>query len=104
MNAKDKKNILGFTTFFFGIFVLLLTESCRNESNTPEYKTVPVNDMTSDSYIKGFDLTTLVSLEDTICGMSLKDGVTDTLNVGSEIYGFCSSGCKNKFISLTTNP
>jgi nitrous oxide reductase accessory protein NosL len=35
---------------------------------------------------------------DTTCGMSLSDGIGDTLHVGDKIYGFCSTGCKESFV------
>lgn len=80
--------------FIFG--GLVLSSACQRNKNDPEYKAVPIDRMMSDSHLVNFDVKSLVSLRDTICGMSLKDGVADTLSFGTEIYGFCSSGCKNK--------
>ena len=37
------------------------------------------------------------SQRDTICNMSLKSGIEDTLHLGDKIYGFCSSDCKAEF-------
>lgn len=81
--------------------VLLLFSACKQKSNEPEQKTPPVEEMSATSSgLENFDLTQLVSLTDTICGMSLEDGVADTLLVGTSIYGFCSEGCKVKFKSM----
>jgi YHS domain-containing protein len=39
------------------------------------------------------------SQRDTICNMSIKSGVEDTLHLGDKIYGFCSTGCKEEFVA-----
>ncbi len=81
------------------LFLVLsfLVGACKDQRKEPEYKSVPIEEMVSNSYLKNIDMTRLVSLTDSICGMSLKDGVSDTLIVDSLIYGFCSEGCKRKF-------
>ncbi|HNS13008.1 MAG TPA: hypothetical protein PKM97_10385 [Bacteroidia bacterium] len=74
--------------------------SCISGDNKdkPEYKKSPVKEMSEGLYLEDFNLDLLASLQDTICGMSLKDGVADTLNHKGSIYGFCNTGCKNKFM------
>ena len=36
--------------------------------------------------------------EDPICGMATADGYEDTAHYDGKVYGFCSSGCKKKFL------
>lgn len=35
--------------------------------------------------------------KDFICGMQITAGVADTANYNGKVYGFCSTGCKEKF-------
>lgn len=86
--------------FLMALPVLILLSACQQKSNEPEQKNPPVEEMSASAGLENFDLTQLVSLTDTICGMSLEDGVADTLLVGTSIYGFCSEGCKVKFKSM----
>jgi YHS domain-containing protein len=79
------------------LFVVLILFSCQPKKKQPEYKTVPIAEMSSGTYLENIDLLSLVSLKDTICGMNLNSGVADTLKIGSDIYGFCNTGCKKKF-------
>ena len=37
--------------------------------------------------------------KDPVCGMTVKDGVPDTLNYKGKVLGFCSDRCKEKFIA-----
>lgn len=44
---------------------------------------------------------------DTICGMPLTAGISDTLEWQGKIYGFCAEECKNEFkemLSKNDNP
>lgn len=86
------------------VFCALFLYSCGENKNSPEYKSVPFEKMKSSRTLANINLEELVSLTDTICGMSLKDGVADTLYIESSLYGFCSSGCKSKFQSMTNKP
>jgi YHS domain-containing protein len=35
---------------------------------------------------------------DLVCGMSLTAGIGDTAHYNGKVYGFCSTGCKDKFV------
>ena len=83
---------------------MMFLNSCQSKKKEPEYKSVPFEKMSSSSVLQNVDPEDLESMNDTICGMSLKDGVADTLHVGSKIYGFCNSGCKRKFSSIINTP
>ncbi len=41
----------------------------------------------------------LASKYDTSCGMPLSAGLEDTLHYNNKVYGFCSQGCKEEFIT-----
>ena len=74
-------------------FLFFIT-ACTQPAREPEHKPVPIERMMESNGKRiQIDPTLLVSLRDTICGMSLKDG----------IYGFCSPGCKESFIKKTNS-
>lgn len=79
--------------------VLFLTLSCKDAERKPEHRDVPADKMMQqDGHFIQIALNKLISSKDTICGMSLNDGVADTLQINNQIYGFCSKGCKEAFI------
>ena len=41
----------------------------------------------------------LDNTNDLVCGMSLAAGVGDTALYAGKVYGFCSKGCKEKFVA-----
>ena len=40
---------------------------------------------------------------DLVCGMSLTAGIGDTAHYDGKVYGFCSTGCKDKFVKKPTD-
>ena len=90
--------------WFAMLFCFTVFYSCGEKSKTPEYKSVPFEKMKAGATLENVSLEDLVSETDTICGMSLKNGVADTLQIDNKLYGFCSSGCKNKFQTITKRP
>ena len=84
--------------YIFIISLLLVSCNSQDTNKNPEYKKSPVKEMSAGLYLKDFNMDLLASLKDTICGMSVKDGVSDTLYYNGSIYGFCNTGCKKKFI------
>lgn len=69
-------------------------------SPQPEQKAIPAPvaaAATDSSTTINIPLENLAMTTDTICGMSLTDGIGDTLNTEGKIYGFCSTGCKESF-------
>ncbi|MBK7850538.1 MAG: YHS domain-containing protein [Bacteroidetes bacterium] len=85
-------HFVGFLTF------VIIGTSCEQAVRKPENKAVPVERMMqkSENQIR-IDPSVLVSDKDTICGMSLRNGIADTLHYQDKIYGFCSPGCKATF-------
>lgn len=84
-------------------FLFFIT-ACTQPAREPEHKPVPIERlMESNGQRIQIDPTLLVSLRDAICGMSLKDGISDTLTRNDKIYGFCSPGCKESFIKKTNS-
>ena len=39
---------------------------------------------------------------DLVCGMTLTAGIGDTAHYNGKVYGFCSKGCKDKFVKSPT--
>ncbi len=67
-------------------------------SPQPEQKPIPTPEPAmQEASVISIPLEKLAMPTDTICGMSLADGIGDTLQVGDKLYGFCSSGCKASF-------
>lgn len=64
---------------------------------------MPAEMMQKGDYLPGIDLNSLASLHDSICGMSLKDGVKDTMQLGDMLIGFCSKGCKKAYAAKLEN-
>jgi YHS domain-containing protein len=78
-------------------FFLTVLFSCTNKPK-PEHLDSPVT-AESEKGDVDIDVKLLASTKDTICGMDISGAVNDTLNVDSKIYGFCSTGCKESFVS-----
>ncbi len=100
--------IISRSIFKVGLVSVLLFASlfysCGEQGKTPEYKSVPFEKMKTGASLANVKVEELVSETDTICGMNLKDGIADTIRIENKIYGFCSSGCKNKFQTITQRP
>lgn len=84
-------------------FIILLSfsfllVSCSNKA--PKEKEQPqAKEMADVVHHNSIDITAIqfASKKDTICGMPIKMGVADTLNIKGKIYGFCATECKEAF-------
>jgi hypothetical protein len=83
----------------FPVLCLLLTVlfSCTSKTQ-PEHLESPVTAESEKGAVE-IDVKLLASTKDTICGMDVSGAVNDTLKVDSKIYGFCSTQCKESFVS-----
>lgn len=79
------------------VFALLMFMSCTNPQ--PKHAAVPDKvAMADDSQLKLAE-GMLVSTNDTVCGMLIGNEPSDTLTFDGKLFGFCSSGCKETFMS-----
>ena len=82
-----------------GFLVIIASmTSCTQKKKEPEHKPIPVPTEVSAVEIK-VDISKLASVNDTVCGMPLSDGIADTVTVNGKLYGFCNSGCKESFLA-----
>ena len=82
-------------------FVLLsLLCACNSPENKPDKATAATDKaVTIDSTKSGnAGKLTVCNQLDPICGMTTADGYEDTALIKGEVYGFCSWGCKAKFL------
>ncbi len=89
------KNLKKQIAFLASIIILV---SCNQAKKEPEQRAIPVPAEVSAIAIK-VDLASLASVNDTVCGMPLSEGIADTTTVKGKLYGFCSSGCKDSFLA-----
>lgn len=71
------------------------TSSVANEKDTTASTAMAVTDTTE----KDFSNVVFAIPIDTSCGMSLSDGIEDSLHFDGKVYGFCSSHCKAEFVA-----
>lgn len=78
---------------------VVLLFACSNNKKQPDQLSVPEKVAMSDE--AGITLTEgmLFSHTDTICGMDIGNEPEDTLTYHGKLFGFCSSGCKDDFIT-----
>ena len=83
-----KKNLFCF------LLCALLIAACsqQNKPTMQETTAVPPDEKGAFKDVK-FDNT-----NDLVCGMPLTAGVGDTAHYNGKVYGFCSKGCKEKFV------
>lgn len=86
--------------YLFAMLTSLAMVSCSRLAPQPENKPVPAEKMMKAAGpMIPVSLDLLVSSRDTVCGMSLKGGVADTVVLSGKIFGFCSPGCKKTFLT-----
>lgn len=86
--------------FSGAIFFSLL--SCSQPGDKPQQegtKPADVHTMDTKSEKKDFSHIQFAINKDTICGMPLSAGISDTAQVDGKIYGFCSPECKETFLA-----
>jgi YHS domain-containing protein len=84
------------------LFVLLpclvLLSSCNRQNLT----TTKDNPAASHDETATFNKIQCDNEADLVCGMSLTAGVGDTVHYENKVFGFCSKGCKDKFVKNPT--
>lgn len=80
---------------FSAIFLLATTLSCGDSKNNST--DAASSEMNNDGAVIKIDLAKFASQTDLVCGMSLKDGIADTMTFEGKLYGFCSNEHKNTF-------
>jgi YHS domain-containing protein len=89
---------------FLSVLVTFALFACNDSKNsdkkpaTSEEKKEESHAMEMKSETKDFSGIQFASQKDTICGMPLTAGVSDTAVVDGKIYGFCSPECKDSFL------
>ena len=97
LNAKNKakakynmKEIL-----FFGLLSCIISTTGCNRQNKTTTIEAPA---ASHNEKEVFKNTKVDNANDLVCGMPLTAGVGDTAHYDGKVYGFCSKGCKEKFV------
>lgn len=73
--------------------ITILFTACTFTTKTTENK---MDDSTSNKPL--IQLSSLSDTKDHICGMTLSEGhIADTIHYNGQVYGFCSSTCKEEF-------
>ena len=79
---------------------LLLLTACNSSSTSnqePENRPIPT-EMNADAKKMDFDVKSLASSTDPVCGMPVGGGVVDTTMYQGKVYGFCNEACKHNFV------
>lgn len=88
---------------FLCCIVVVLLFACSNNKKQPDQLSVPEKvTMSNDASIiltEGI----LYTHTDTVCGMDIGNEPQDTLTYHGNLFGFCSSGCKDEFIAEHKN-
>ena len=80
------------------VITMLFSIACNSSGNQKKEATRFVSAPTDTAPKKDFSHVVFATQKDTTCGMPLKYGVEDTLQLGGKVYGFCSKGCKDAFV------
>jgi len=92
-----KRILLGITIIFTGLI------ACNSkEEKVPAAPSMGMHQKADTTNVRQFANVAFASQRDTICGMPLKAGITDTLVYKNKIYGFCSPECKKEFATMLT--
>lgn len=83
--------------FCLTILTVLVACNSNNNENKVESK-MPVTD--TRQTVKKFADIQFASKRDTTCGMPISAGLEDTLVLNGKVYGFCSTECKDEFVTV----
>lgn len=75
--------------------------ACENRKENSEQVEMPQTaNLPPENKHKYLDIAPelLASLKDPVCGMSVKNKVTDTFTYEHRLIGFCGTGCKEAFL------
>ena len=82
------------TYLFCLLLCLVMTTACNQQNKSSMQQTSP----SSHDKKEAFKNVKFDNTNDLVCGMPLKAGVGDTAHYNGKVYGFCSKGCKDKFV------
>lgn len=86
---------------FYGL-VISMFFACKGTGNKavePEAGKSDMSPMNTKSEKKDFNNIQFAINKDSICGMPLTAGISDTAVVDGKVYGFCSPECKETFLA-----
>ena len=85
---------------FWGLVLgILSTTGCNQQNRAANYQ---IPEVSHDE--KGaFKNIKVDNTNDLVCGMALTAGIGDTAHYNGKVYGFCSTGCKVKFVGKPTD-
>lgn len=76
----------------------MLLTACNSKQEGSQSETTATTENTANTADVNIPLASLASNKDHVCGMELSEGgVTDTLQLGEKVYGFCAAECKAEF-------
>jgi len=87
---------------FFSAIIIFLMAACGNNGDSHSQdspKKSDITNMDSKAEKKDFSHVQFAMDKDSICGMPLSAGVSDTAMVDGKVYGFCSPECKEAFLA-----
>lgn len=87
---------------FFSAIIVLSLFGCKDNGEKQSQDSGKKPDMItmeSKAAKRDFSQVKFAMDKDTICGMPLSAGISDTANVDGKIYGFCSPECKEAFLT-----
>ncbi len=86
----------------FSVLVICAMYACKDSGNKPKGSEAGKSEMSSmnaKSEKKDFSNVKFAINKDSICGMPLTAGISDTAVVDGNVYGFCSPECKETFLA-----
>ena len=83
-----KKNLL------YLLSCVILTTGCNRQTKSTTTETLAAPHKETET-IKNVRVD---NTNDLVCGMPLTAGIGDTAHYNGKVYGFCSRGCKDKFV------
>jgi YHS domain-containing protein len=80
--------------FLWLLSCIILPTGCNRQNKTTSIATTAA----SHNEKEVFKNTKVDNTNDLVCRMPLTAGVGDTAHYSGKVYGFCSKGCKEKFV------
>ncbi len=96
--SKAKYNMKKILFLGLALGILSLT-GCNQQNRATNYQIPKV----SHDEKGAFKNIKVDNTNDLVCGMTLTAGIGDTAHYNGKVYGFCSKGCKDKFVKSPTD-
>lgn len=96
--SKAKYNMKKILSFALVLGILSIT-GCNQQDRATNYQ-IPEVSHDENGAFKNIKVD---NTNDLVCGMTLTAGIGDTAHYNGKVYGFCSTGCKNKFVQKPTD-